>query len=50
MILLVWVELAARPHDGEATCFDLAHDLAGSVKGLPRDLVTNPKYFDGFGQ
>ncbi len=36
--------LAARAPDGEPTCYDLAHDLAGSVKGLPRDLATNPKY------
>jgi hypothetical protein len=36
---------------GEAsTCYDLAHDLAGSLKGLPRDLATNPKHMDGFGQ
>jgi predicted DNA-binding protein len=42
--------LAARPPDGEVTCFDLAHDLAGSVKGLPCDLATNPKYLEGFGR
>jgi predicted DNA-binding protein len=42
--------LAARPRDGEATCYDLARDLAGSVKGLPRDLATNPKYLEGFGR
>jgi hypothetical protein len=40
--------LAARGPDGEATCYDLARDLAGSVKGLPRDLATNPKYLEGF--
>lgn len=32
-----------------ASCFDLAQDLAGSVKGLPRDLAHDPKYIDGFG-
>lgn len=42
--------LAARPKGGEATCYDLARDLAGSVKGLPRDLATNPKYLAGFGR
>lgn len=42
--------LAARPPAGEVTCYDLARDLAGSVKGLPRDLVTNPKYLEGFGR
>ena len=42
--------LGARPPNGEATCYDLARDLAGSLKGLPRDLATNPKYMEGFGQ
>jgi hypothetical protein len=40
-----------RPQHGEsASCYDLARDLAGSVKGLPRDLATNPKYMQGFGE
>lgn len=34
----------------DASCFDLAHDLAGSLKGLPRNLATDPKYMDGFGE
>ena len=42
--------LSARPQGGKATCYDLARDLAGSVKGLPRDLATNPKYLEGFGR
>ena len=42
--------LASRRPDQEATCYDLARDLAGSVKGLPRDLATNPKYMAGFGR
>ena len=42
--------LDARPAGGKATCYDLASDLAGSLKGLPRDLATNPKYLEGFGQ
>ena len=42
--------LTARPANGEATCYDLARDLAGSLKGLPRDLATNPKYMEGFGR
>jgi predicted DNA-binding protein len=42
--------LAGRSSDGEASCYDLAHDLAGSLKGLPRDLATNPKYLEGFGR
>jgi len=42
--------LVAPPAGGKATCYDLAHDLAGSAKGLPRDLATNPKYMEGFGR
>jgi predicted DNA-binding protein len=42
--------LAARPPNDEATCYDLASDLAGSLKGLPRDLATNPKYLESFGR
>jgi hypothetical protein len=38
------------PTSGKATCYDLARDLAGSLKGLPRDLATNPKFMEGFGQ
>ncbi len=33
-----------------ASCYDLARDLAGTVKGLPRDLASNPKYMEGFGE
>ena len=42
--------LRPRPRRGAASCFDVAGDLAGSVKGLPRDLEHNPKYLDGFGE
>jgi len=42
--------LGARASSSEASCYDLAQDLAGSVKGLPRDLATNPKYLEGFGR
>ena len=35
---------------GAASCYDLARDLAGSVKGLPKDLADNPKYMEGFGR
>ena len=42
--------LSPRAPGGEATCYDLARDLAGSVKGLPRDLATNPKHMEGFGR
>jgi hypothetical protein len=42
--------LTTRPTGGEVSCYDVARDLAGSVKGLPRDLATNPKYLEGLGQ
>jgi len=41
---------STRPAGEPATCFDLASDLAGSLKGLPRDLATNPKDLEGFGK
>jgi len=34
---------------GAISCYDAARDLAGTVKGLPRDLAENPNYIDGFG-
>ena len=42
--------LEPRASGSEATCYDLSRDLAGSVKGLPRDLATNPKHLEGFGR
>jgi len=33
-----------------ASCYDVARDLAGSVRGLPEDLAVNPEYMKGFGQ
>jgi hypothetical protein len=34
------------------SCYDafVRLGLAGSAKGLPRDLSTNKKYFNGFGK
>lgn len=42
-------ELSPRTAGKKASCYDLARDLAGSIKGLPKDLATNPKHMDGFG-
>jgi predicted transcriptional regulator len=42
--------LRGRPRRRAGSCYDLARDLAGAVKGLPRDLAHNPKYMDGFGE
>lgn len=35
---------------GAVSCYDLARDLAGALKGLPEDLADNPKYMEGFGE
>jgi hypothetical protein len=46
------LEKALRPQSrvGAPSCYDLARDLAGAVKGLPEDLAQNSKYMEGFGQ
>ena len=43
-------ELAGPKTDTRPTCYELACDLAGSLKGLPRDIAMNPKYMEGFGR
>jgi predicted transcriptional regulator len=42
--------LRHRSRRSAASCYDLARDLAGSVKGLPRDLAHNPKHMEEFGE
>jgi hypothetical protein len=42
--------LSGRSSAPEANCYELARDLAGSIKGLPPDLASNPKYLEGFGR
>ncbi|MGD0776926.1 MAG: CopG family transcriptional regulator [Candidatus Solibacter sp.] len=42
--------LHEQPSTGEVSCYDLARDLAGTVRGLPKDLADNPKYMEGFGR
>ena len=32
------------------SCYSLARDLAGSVKGLPKDIAHNRKYMRDFGK
>jgi hypothetical protein len=32
------------------SCYDLSRDLAGGLKGLPKDLADNPAYMHGFGR
>jgi predicted DNA-binding protein len=41
-------DLHEQPSAGAVSCYDLARDLAGTLKGLPKDLAGNPKYMDGF--
>jgi len=43
-------ELHKPPRAGAISCYDLADDLAGTVKGLPKDLAENPKYMERFGR
>ena len=42
--------LSKQSRASAVSCHDLARDLAGSVKGLPKDIATNPKYMEDFGQ
>jgi ribbon-helix-helix CopG family protein len=42
--------LRKQSRPGTASCYDLSRDLAGSVKGLPKDLAENPDHMEGFGQ
>ena len=42
--------LHQQPSARSVSCYDLARDLAGTVKGLPRDLADNPKYIRDFGR
>ncbi|HEV8042175.1 MAG TPA: ribbon-helix-helix protein, CopG family [Bryobacteraceae bacterium] len=42
--------LHEQPRVGAVSCYDLARDLAGTVKGLPKDLAHNPKYMEDFGR
>lgn len=42
--------LRQPPPTGAISCYDMARDLAGTVKGLPEDLADDPKYMEGFGQ
>jgi predicted transcriptional regulator len=42
------LEKTLHEQTDSASCYDLARDLAGTIKGLPADLAENPKYMDGF--
>ena len=42
--------LGGQSQASAVSCYDLARDLAGTVKGLPEDLAVNPKYLEGLGR
>jgi len=42
--------LRHRERRDGSSCYDLSRDLAGKVKGMPRDLASNPKHMRGFGE
>jgi hypothetical protein len=42
--------LSNKSTGGTVSCFDAAHDLAGSGSGLPEDLAVNPDCMKGFGE
>ncbi len=45
------LEKALHPgcSSGEVSCYGLARDLSGAIRGLPKDLADNPKYREDFG-
>lgn len=42
--------LGSAQVDGRGSCLDLASDLVGSLKGLPRDLSSNRRHLKGYGR
>jgi len=42
--------LRQQPPPGGVSCYDLARDLAGTLRGLPEDLADNPRYMEDFGR
>lgn len=42
--------LSKKSSANAPSCYDMARDLAGSVRGLPEDLTVNPEYMQGFGR
>ena len=39
-----------QPSPGIETCYGVARDLAGTLKGLPEDLAEDPKHMEGLGK
>ena len=40
----------ASTRSSKPTAHDLVKHLCGTLRGLPKDLSTNPKYMEGFGE
>jgi ABC-type amino acid transport substrate-binding protein len=47
--MLQYVSRSEAPA-GARSAADLAGHLIGSIRGLPRDLSTNPRYLDDYGR
>jgi hypothetical protein len=44
------IHFKAANKSRQPSCLDLIQDLVGSAKNAPRDLATNPKYMQGYGE
>jgi hypothetical protein len=45
------LETTLRTKSGKpVSCYDLVKDLIGKPTGSPKDLATNPKYMEGYGE
>ena len=42
--------LHSKKVSGRQSCYDLAKDLCGVIKGTPRDMSANKRYLEGFGR
>jgi len=42
--------LTAQRRTTSASCYELAKDLCGSIRGARRDLSTNNRHLEGFGK
>jgi predicted DNA-binding protein len=42
--------LTERRQADSVSCYDLAREFAGAIRGLPEDLADNPKHMEGFGE
>jgi hypothetical protein len=50
MLVRKSLERVLHQQHGPVSCYDLACNPAGSIKGMPSDIAENPKYMDDFGK